>query len=85
VKPTEDEVLQYLRQIVTTELHLRLEFQLSDRIIADLELDSLALTTLMASLENRYRIVISDGDAETLVTIGDLVRLVVQRAEKSAS
>ena len=45
----------------------------------DLGLDSLGMTVLAVGLENRFRIRLQETDAEGIVTVEDLARLVVRR------
>jgi acyl carrier protein len=46
------------------------------RLVEDLRLDSVRLLTLAAEVENRFRVVLSEGDEATIVTVGDLVETV---------
>lgn len=46
------------------------------RLIEDLRLDSVRLLTLAAEVENRFRVVLSEGDEASIVTVGDLVETV---------
>jgi acyl carrier protein len=77
-----EEALAVFRDIVARELEIRREIALNDRLVEDLELDSLGMTVVAVGLENRFRIRLSEEDAVRLVTVEDLVRLVaVRRAE----
>ena len=51
----------------------------SSRLLEDLALDSLGLTVLAVGLENRYRVRLDEQDAQGIVTVEDLARLVVSR------
>jgi acyl carrier protein len=46
----------------------------------DLALDSLELITLAVGLEDRFRILLDEGDAAATRTVADLARLVAERA-----
>ncbi len=46
------------------------------RLVEDLRLDSVRLLTLAAEVENRFRVVLSEGDEAAIVTVGDLVETV---------
>jgi acyl carrier protein len=46
------------------------------RLIEDLRLDSVRLLTLAAEVENRFRVMLDEGDEAAIVTVGDLVETV---------
>jgi acyl carrier protein len=46
------------------------------RLVEDLRLDSLRLLTLAAEVENRFRVLLDEGDEAAIETVGDLVRIV---------
>jgi acyl carrier protein len=46
------------------------------RLVEDLRLDSVRLLTLAAEVENRFHVVLSEGDEAAIVTVGDLVETV---------
>jgi acyl carrier protein len=81
---SEAEVLETIRSIARSELELEQPVQPGDDLLADLGLDSLALTILAVGLENRFRVKLSQEDAVDVRTVGDLARLVVRRAEVPA-
>jgi acyl carrier protein len=81
---SEAEVLEIIRSIARSELELEQPVQPGDDLLADLGLDSLALTILAVGLENRFRVKLSQEDAVDVRTVGDLARLVVRRAEVPA-
>lgn len=46
------------------------------RLIEDLRLDSIRLLTLAAEVENRFRVLLDEGDEAGIATVGDLVAVV---------
>lgn len=78
----EEEVLAELRRIVRDELELDRAIEPTAELIADLGLDSLAALSLVVALEDRFRVVLDDLDADRIRTVLDLVRLVeIRRAD----
>jgi acyl carrier protein len=73
------EVLAEVRRVLREELELQRVAQPGDDLVADLQLDSVGLLTLVVSLENRFRIVLSEEDAAAVRTVADLVALVESR------
>jgi len=74
-KPTFEEV----KQMIVEQLGVKEEeVVLKAKFVDDLGADSLDLVELMMQLEERYEIEISDGDAETLLTVGDVVNYLQQ-------
>ncbi len=45
-------------------------------LVADLQLDSMELTTLVVELENHFKVMFEQGDEENVHTIEDLVHLI---------
>jgi acyl carrier protein len=82
---TEALVLLEIRRVVERELTLPKEVKTSDRLVDDLGLDSLTLTTLAVELEDRFQILLSDDVAARIVTVGELVDLVIERARAAAA
>jgi acyl carrier protein len=77
---SEESVLREIRRVVERELATTRDVRPSDRLIADLGLDSLTLTTLAVELEDRFHVALSDEAAARLETAGALARCVVLRA-----
>ena len=46
------------------------------RLVEDLRLDSIRLLTLAAEVENRFRVLLDEGDEAGIETVGDLVAVV---------
>jgi acyl carrier protein len=74
-----DEVLDEIRRVLREELAVSREVRSEDDLIADLQLDSVAVLTLVVGLENRFRIALADEDASGVRTVGDLAALVERR------
>jgi acyl carrier protein len=72
-------VLLEIRRVVERELELPREIRPSDRLIEDLGLDSLTLTTLAVALEDRFRVLLSDEEATRIRTVAELAQLVCAR------
>lgn len=81
----EAEVLETVRHIFAEELQRAEPVEPSHELGADLQLDSVQLLTLVVGLENRFRVALAEEDAGEVRTVGDLVRLVVQRCEEAGA
>ena len=77
---SELEVLAEIRRIAADELEWKGAVEPGHDLLKDLQLDSLGLTVLAVGLENRFRIRLSEEDAQDVRTVGDLAKLVAQRA-----
>ncbi|MCP3100639.1 acyl carrier protein [Myxococcus sp. K15C18031901] len=75
----EKEVLAEIRRIAVEELEWKGAVEPQQDLLRDLQLDSLGLTVLAVGLENRFRIRLSEEDAQEVKTVADLVRLVANR------
>jgi acyl carrier protein len=71
-----DEVLHEIRRVVRDELGLTREVRDHDDLVADLQLDSVGLLTLVVGLEDRFRIALTEEDAARVRTVRDLAALV---------
>jgi acyl carrier protein len=76
---SEATVLDEIRRVVARELESTRDIKLSDRLVDDLGLDSLTLTTLAVELEDRFQIILSDEEAMRIQTVGELTRMVTAR------
>lgn len=79
---TEQEVLAEIRRIAAEELEWKNVIEPSHELIRDLQLDSLGLTVMAVGLENRFRVKLSEEDAQGIHTVEDLAKLVASRAGK---
>ena len=80
----ESEVVAEIRRILGEELEWKGSVEPSHELLRDLQLDSLGLTVLAVGLENRFRVKLSEEDAEGLSTVEDLAKLVVTRVTASS-
>ena len=74
-----DEVLSEIRRVAREELGLARDVREEDDLVADLQLDSVGLLTLVVGLEDRFRIALKEEDAATVRTVRELAALVDQR------
>ena len=78
------QVLAAMHDIARTELDYAAPIALTQRLNEDLHLDSMNMIVMAVGLENRFRIKLDEQDAGQLITVGDLVTLVVRRAQEQA-
>lgn len=81
---TEQEVLAEIRRIAAEELEWAGAVEPSDELVRDLQLDSLGMTVMAVGLENRFRIKLSEEDAQGIRTVEELAKLVARRAAPEA-
>ncbi len=77
---TERVVLAEIRRIAVEELEWAGAVEPAHHLVNDLQLDSLGLTVMAVGLENRFRIKLSEEDAQGIHTVADLTKLVAARA-----
>jgi acyl carrier protein len=80
---SDEQVLLEIRDVVERELALPREVKASDRLVEDLGLDSMTLTTLAVALEDRFQVILSDAEAARIQTVGELARYVVTQWQLS--
>jgi len=73
------EVLREIRRVLHDELGLKRDARPEDDLVADLQLDSVGLLTLVVSLEDRFRIALEEQDAAAVRTVQQLAELVERR------
>jgi acyl carrier protein len=74
---TIEEIRTRLEVVVEKKLHVDPSLIREDaRIIDDLGADSLAMIELVMAIEEEFGIHVPDQDAETLFTVGDVVRYI---------
>ncbi|MDX6645014.1 MAG: acyl carrier protein [Miltoncostaeaceae bacterium] len=76
-----DKVLDEIRAIIVEQLGVEpTEVREEATFQEDLNADSLDLVELIMEMEDRFKLKISDEDAEGIATVGDAVEYVVARA-----
>ncbi|GMT98195.1 hypothetical protein KH5H1_23140 [Corallococcus caeni] len=75
----ETEAVAEIRRIAREELEFEGAVEPAHDLLRDLHLDSLGLTVLAVGLENRFRVLLSEEDAQGVRTVEDLARLVAAR------
>ncbi len=78
-------VLAELRRIAQADLDYQGPVEPGLRLKEDLQLDSMGMIVVAVGLENCFRIKLDEGDAGTIVTVADLVRLVERRVAEAGS
>jgi acyl carrier protein len=78
-----DEVLGEIGRVLRDELGLSRPPRPEDDLVADLQLDSVGLLTLVVGLEDRFRIALKEEDAAAVRTVRDLAALVLRRREEA--
>ena len=79
--PTDAEIRAGIAEVARA--HLAYDGPLDDDtpLVETLRLDSVRLLTLVAELENRFRVMIEDGDEDGLERVGDLVAVIRRRLD----
>jgi len=81
---TDANIAETIRKIIAERLDRKLEEVVDDaRFIDDLGADSLDQTELLMALEEEFNIEIDD-DANNIETVGDAIKYIEARLEKSA-
>jgi acyl carrier protein len=70
---TDAEILAKIRDVARTHLQVDREILMDTPLVEALALDSLRMLTLVAELENRFRVCFEDGDEIGLTTVAHLV------------
>jgi acyl carrier protein len=74
-------VVEEIGRLLHDELGLRRAVRAEDDLLADLQLDSVGLLTLVVGLEDRFRVALGEEDAANVRTVKDLAALVAARVE----
>lgn len=74
-----DEVVAEIRRVLREEVGIGREARPDDDLVADLQLDSVGLLTLVVGLEDRFRVALEEEDAAAVRTVHDLAALVLRR------
>ena len=73
------EILAHLTTLAREKVGYRGEIEPHQRLVEDLELDSLGLLTLATEVEDHFRICLDESDEASLVTVADLAALVERK------
>ncbi|MFH1176346.1 MAG: acyl carrier protein [Acidobacteriota bacterium] len=79
------DILAAVREIAATELEVEGNVELHHELARDLELDSVGAIVLAVGLEDRFRVKLSDKDAEAIVTVAGLIELVERKLAERES
>jgi len=74
-----DEVLQEISRIIREELGVARKPKPADDLLADLQLDSVGILTLVVGLEDRFQVALEEEDAVKVRTVQELATLVTSR------
>jgi acyl carrier protein len=78
-------VREEIGRIVREELEFEGQVEPGHDLLRDLHLDSLGLTVLAVGLENRFRVMLSEEDAQDVRTVEDLARRVAARVSEAGA
>jgi len=71
-----------VKRVVIDQLGIKLEeAKLDARLIEDLNMDSLDAVEMTMALEEEFEIEISDEDAASLFTIGDIIDYIIKKVK----
>ena len=73
---TDAEILDGIAAVARRHLDHRQPLRPEQRLVEDLELDSIRLLTLAVEVENHFRVCLDPEDEEAIETVGDLVATV---------
>jgi len=76
---TDAEILEGIRDVARIHLKVEREIGMETPLVETLGLDSLRMITLVAELENRFRVCFEAGDEVGLTTVGQLMAVVRRR------
>jgi acyl carrier protein len=76
---TDAEILDGIRDVARAHLEMDGEIEMDTSLVEALALDSLRMFTLIAELENRFRVCFDEADEVGLTTVTDLVALLRRR------
>jgi acyl carrier protein len=75
----EPRILQGIQEVARLHLGITVPLEPETDLYEVLRLDSIRLLTLVAELENRFQIILEEGDEVELKTVEDLVQLLQKR------
>ena len=75
-----DSILEGVELVAERHLGWKGELRPEMHLVEDLELDSLRLLMLTVEVENHFRICLGEDDETGIETVGDLIRVIEQKA-----
>ena len=75
------EILAAIAEVAREHVGLRGTLSPAQRLVEDLDLDSIKALTLAVEVENRFRVAIDPDSEASIVTVGDLVRVVREKLD----
>ncbi len=76
----ENSIEYRVKEVISQQLEVPSEkYRASARLVDDLGADSLAITEMVAALDEAFEIEIPDDDMEKLVTVGDVLAYIKAR------
>lgn len=88
-KPSEEEILIYLKELAEEELELAeeqiLQIDFDTQIVEGLQLDSVSQVVLITNIEEKYDFLFDFEDRENIQTVRDLVDMIRARAGQGES
>ena len=81
---TRSEILAGIEAVARTHVGFEGRLQEEQRLVEDLELDSIKVLTLVVEIENRFRIVLEPEVESEVVTVGDLVGVIARSVNDAA-
>ncbi len=79
-----DDVLRGIESVARRHLDVEV-LDRAQRLVEDLELDSIQLMTLAIEVEDHFRVALDPEDEEAIATVGDLVDVVSSKLEETAA
>jgi len=73
---TDAEILTAVQEVAREHVGYDGVLDSDQRLVEDLELDSIKALTLVVEVENRFRIALEPDVESEIVTVGDLVRVI---------
>jgi len=78
---TDAEILAAVEEVAREHVGYDGVLDPAQRLVEDLELDSIKALTLVVEVENRFRIALDPDVESEIVTVGDLVRIIGRLAD----
>lgn len=73
---TDGEILAAVQEVAREHVGYAGVLDPDQRLVEDLELDSIKALTLVVEVENRFRVALEPDVESEIVTVGDLVRVI---------